>query len=367
MKFIIAREHLAKGLKAVARAVAVRGPIPILSHIKIEAADGVLTFTATDLEIGISAKVAAEVVEPGLVALPAKLLQEIASKLPNADVTVSTEGDDPAAVTLRCQRARFSLRGLAAAEFPTLPTPGASQLTLPVAALVAGIKQTLYATGAEEKGVIGGVRLAVVAGVLELVGTDGYRMAWREHSVPGAGDVAVVVPRRGMAELASQLAGVDAETVTITLGANQLAVTLGDRYMTTRLLDGDFPPFRQIIPTAFAREATLDRASLKAAAERVSIMAMDREALAIKLGFNPGELAVHAGASEVGNSDETLAIEYSGEPLELNFNADFLDQALAALVGDTLHIRLNTHLTPTLIASADDPAHTCLLMPVNKQ
>lgn len=381
MHVVVSKEALAKGIQAVARAVSSRGPLPILTHVKLVAdpealrgegtedeARGALVLTATDLEIGLEAKVPAEVREAGSLALQAKTLGEIVAKLPNADVELA-QGAGSTEVTIRCQRSKFTLRGLSAAEFPELPEPGddATPVSLDAAELARGIKQTLYAAAGEDKAVISGLLTELANGSLELAATDGFRLAWRRATVEGAGgELSVVVPKRAMDELARQLAATGAARVDIRTAHNQVAFSMGDRYMTTRLVDGTYPNYRQIIPTGFEREAVLDRQSLLAAVERVSIMAFDREAHTIKLEFAAGDLTLSAGSSEMGDSDEAIAIEYAGEPIAISFNANFLADALKNVDAETVRIGMNGPLTPALVRPLGSDDQICLLMPVNR-
>lgn len=382
MHVVVAKEALAKGIQAVARAVSSRGPLPILTHVKLVAdpdavrhgdasedgARGVLVLTATDLEIGLEVRVPAEVRAPGALALQAKTLGEIVAKLPNADVELAQAADAPE-VAIRCQRSKFTLRGLTATEFPELPAPGddATPISLDAAELARGIKQTLYAAAGEDKAVISGLLTELEGGSLELAATDGFRLAWRRASVEGAtGKLSVVVPKRAMDELSRQLSSAGAPRVDIRTAHNQVAFSLGDRYMTTRLVDGTYPNYRQIIPQAFEREAVLDRQSLLAAVERVSIMAFDREAHTIKLEFGDGTLRLSAGSSELGDAGEELAIEYHGEPLAISFNANFLADALKNVDAETVRVGMNGALTPALVRPLGSDDQICLLMPVNR-
>ena len=367
MQVVCSKENFAKGIQAVQRAVSSRGPLPILTHIKMVASNNALKLTATDLEVGLEAEVPAEVREEGSIALTAKTFAEIVSKLPNSDIELSSDAS-PQEVTLRCLRSKFTLRGMPATEFPELPRPASgAPISLKAEDLAKAIRQTVFAAGGEDKAVISGLFLQLKDGKLELVATDGYRLAWRQAEVgdPSAA-LSVVVPKRAMDELARQLSSAGAEAVEIATSNNQIAFFLGDRFMTSRLVDGQYPNYRQIIPTTFASEAVLDRASLLSAVDRVSIMAFEREAHIIKLEFSAGELKLSAGSSELGDSDEVLNVEYGGEPLAISFNADYLSDALKNMDAETIRVGLNTSLSPVLIRPLDDDQHACLLMPVNR-
>jgi DNA polymerase-3 subunit beta len=377
MHVVVSREQLARGIQAISRAVSPRGPLPILSHVKLvadanlvaaEGTRGALVLTATDLEIGLEARVPADVREPGSIALSARTLGEIVAKLPAADVEVRRAEAGPE-LTLRCQRAKFTLRGMPAEEFPELPVPAedATPVELDAAELARGVKQTLYAAAGEDKAVISGILTELADGSLELAATDGFRLAWRRATVSGtSGKLSLVVPRRAMDELARQLVASGAGRVVIRSAQNQVSFQLPDRHMTSRLVDGTYPNYRQIIPTAFEREAIVDRASLLAAVERVSIMAVDREAHTIKLDFKPGELTLLATSSEIGDSDEVLPVHYTGEPLVISFNATFVAEALKNLDADTVRLSMNGPLLPALLRPEASDDQICLLMPVNR-
>lgn len=367
MRFVVTKEHLAKGLQAVSRAVSARGPLPILTHLKLDALADELVLTATDLEIGLEARIPATVSEPGALALNAKTLGEIVSKLPSADIELAT-GQAPTEVVLKCLRSKFTLRGMPAVEFPALPAvDNAERCELGAEELARGIRQTLFAAAGEDKAVISGLFVQLQGPELELVATDGYRLAWRQATVePSGADLSVVVPRRAMDELSRQIAASGSERVTVAFSHNQIRFTLADRYMTSRLLEGQFPPYRQIIPTTFEREGTVDRATWLAAVERVSIMASDREAHIIKLEFEDQELRLSAGTAELGESVEVVPIAYTGEPLAIIFNAGFLSDALKHIEAETVRVKMNGSLAPALVRPEGSDEHTCLLMPLNR-
>lgn len=373
MKFAVVKDALSKALASVQRAVSTRGPLPILAHVKL-AVEGVgpgakLILTGTDLEIEVEVEIQVAGFEDGAITLPAKTFGEIVGKLPaGSEVEIATGENNQAIIT--CKRSKFTIRGLAATEFPQLALIGeVSTLTLPADGLLRGIRSVLHATAGEEKGVISGVLVTLSSGELNLVATDGYRLAWRTDQVeaPEAGDVSVVVPRRTLDDLSRHLSAVpEGGTVEISLARSQVRFSLGDRRITSRLVDGHFPSFQGIVPKAFKVEAQVNRAGFLAAVERVSIMASDREANLIKLELQEGELRLSADNQEVGNSDEALSVEFPGEAMVMFFNALFLAEALKHLEGETVRVALNAPLAPVLIWPDGNPHHRALLMPVNR-
>jgi len=365
MEFTCAREELSKGIQAVQRVVANRGPLPILSNVLIATDGDRLRITATDLEVGIEATVPATVKASGAVTIAARQLAEIINKLPNSDVALSV-GDSGSRATVQCERSRFVLPGLPSDEFPKLPqlAPNATSLKLASAELLKGIRQTGFAAAKDDKSVISGIFLQVKDGHLEVVATDGYRLAWRRWAVEAEGNLAVIVPARAMSELARLLGSSEDESLVVANAQNQILFTLGDRFMTSRLIDGTFPNYGQIIPASFSCQVLVDRALLQSAVERVSIMASEREAKVVKLTFTDGDLHLQANAIDLGEGDEHLPIEYVGETMTIAFNATYLLDALKALEGETATIKLNGSLLPALVQSVDDETYSCLLMPI---
>ncbi|MBM3267366.1 MAG: DNA polymerase III subunit beta [Candidatus Sericytochromatia bacterium] len=375
MKFTCSKDDLSKGIAAVQRVVTTRGPIPILSNLLLTTGDAGVRISATDLNVGIEATVPAQVGAPGAITLAARQLSDIVAKLPNADVELAL-GEDGVQALVLCQRSRFVLPSLPADEFPKLPHIGEDGpvVRLPGSELARGIRQTAFAAGVrDDMSVISGLLLRLDAGALEVVATDGYRLGWWQWHGAGEGKLEVVVPARAMGELARLLGAAEGSPeVTVRYasteedggkGANQILFSFGDKFLASRIINGSFPNFKQIIPESFKVDIRLDRDSFLAAVERASIMASDRDGKAIRLSFQDNELHLWARTSELGEVDEHLQIEYQGEPLEITFNAKYLDEALKALDGDTVTLRLNGSVLAALIQGAD-PLYQSLLMPI---
>lgn len=375
MKFTCSKDDLSRGIAAVQRVVTSRGPIPILSNLLLVTDSDGVRIAATDLNVGIEATVPAQVRAPGAITLAARQLSDIVAKLPNAEVELAL-GDDGVQATVLCQRSRFVLPGLPAEEFPRLPKIGEDGpvVRIPGADLARGIRQTAFAASLrDDMSVISGLLLRLESGQLEVVATDGYRLAWWRCQGAGEGQLEVVVPARAMGELARLLAASDgASDVTVRYasteddagkGANQILFAFGDKFLASRIIGGAFPNFRQIIPETFKHDVRLERDAFLGAVERASIMASDRDGKAIRLSFSDGELHLWARTSELGEVDEHLPVDYAGDPIEITFNARYLDEALKALDGDTVTLRLNGPVQAALISGAD-PLYQSLLMPI---
>jgi DNA polymerase-3 subunit beta len=364
MEFTCSREALSKGINVVQRAVANRGPLPILSNVLLRTVEESLMITATDLDVGIEVRVPARVQIEGSVAIAARDLSDIIGKLPNSDVAL-TVGEAQKA-TLNCARSRFVLPVQNPEEFPQLPRADADATLLQIEAseLVRGIRQTAFAAAKDDKSIISGMLVSLQDGRMEVVATDGYRLAWRTWETPATGSFRVIVAARTMNEVARLVSGSEAEQLTLALARNQVLVTLGDRYMTLRTIDGNFPQYRQIIPASFVHEILLDRALLQEAVERITIMASEREGKVVNLRFEAGQLVLQAQTTDRGEAEESLPIDHEGESIGIAFNGGFLLDALKALEGETVRFQLSGPLQPACIESLEDPTYHCLLMPI---
>lgn len=365
MQFTCTRDEFSKGIHAVQRAVASRGPLPILSNIMLVTDGDGLKITATDLEVGIEARVQATIQTAGSITLAARQIAEIISKLPESDVVLAV-GEDRASTTVKCARSKFVLRSMPADEFPKLPTlgSGATMVTLAGDELARGIRQTQFAAAKDDKSVISGILLFLEDGQLEVVATDGYRLAMRRWTVDSTASLKVIVPARAMNEVARLLASGGSDVITLATADNQALFTVGDRYLTSRMIDGQYPPYRQILPSTFTYVFTLDRGALQAAVERVSIMASEREAKVVSLVFKAGDLHLLANAADLGEGDEHLPIEYDGEEVKIAFNANYLLDALKAAEGETIQLHMNGPLQPAVLKSEEDATYSCMVMPI---
>lgn len=361
MELVCTKENLYSGVQTVQRAVASHGPMPILSNLLLVANGDALEITATDLELGIKATIPAQVNISGSITLAAKQLSEIIGKLPNSDIKIAAEDTK---AELQCLKSRFSLPGMNAVDYPELPKVDTevSTANLDATRLLKGIKQTTFAAAKDDKSVISGVSFQVKEGVLEIAATDGYRLATKNYPVENAPEMTAIIPARALNELARMLGS--QETVSLSMARNQILFDFGDRYLTSRLIDGQFPPYRNIIPQSFSLEALIDRSSFLSSVERVSIMASEREAKVIRLQFNPGQITMYANAADLGESQEQVDVDYEGEEITIAFNSHYLLDAIRAMEGETLKLQMNSSTSQTLLSSLDDPSYGYILMPI---
>jgi len=369
MKFSIAKGELQRGLGRIQSIVEKRNTMPILANALLEARkDGSIELAATDLEVSIRSTHPAEVGKPGRVTASAKKLYEILRELP--DEPVQLEATPNSYLSLRCARAAFELAGNAAEEYPALPAiaPGET-LTLPAVLLGQMIERTMYAASADEtrynlNGVF--VEFLADAGKLRMVATDGHRLAYvdRPLGVELKGLArGVIIPRKGLAEFKRLVDEEDADEVELAFEGNSALVRKRGVTLSMRLIEGEFPNYRQVIPQPGRHQIVLPAEPLVQALRRVIVVAAERSR-AVKVELGSGTLRLSSNNPDVGEAREELDADYAGEELALAFNARYLLDALTYLGAKEVRLGLQDAVSPAQLAPADDADSLAVVMPM---
>ncbi|MGE5408496.1 MAG: DNA polymerase III subunit beta, partial [Syntrophothermus sp.] len=347
------------------RAVSTRATIQALSGIRLDAGEGRLTLAATDNELSLETAVDAEVAAPGTALLPGRLLAEVARSLAGETVEIESR-EAQRDVEIRSGSSSFHLRTLPAEDFPTLPSAAEDGgLKLPSAALEESIDLVARAASRDDmRPVLTGVFVTGSGNELTMVATDSYRLAVKRTELDQAldGELEANIPARALRELSRILAAEGADEATIWLLENQAIFLAGAVKLTTRLIDGQFPNFRQLLPESYDHDVRLDRGDFLEVARRVSQLAQRNAPL--RLSFRPGELTVAAETPDVGDATETMPVAFEGEPLEIGFNPDFLKEGIESVAGDDLLLRLISPLRPGLLQAVDSDDFRYLVMPI---
>lgn len=365
MKFTIARERLHEGLAAVAAAVPTKTTLPVLSNILVEATADGLRLSGTDLDIAVSTQISAEVDQTGAVTLPAKKLVEIVRELPNAAIRVTSAGEQR--IQLECGRARFKLLGIPQDEFPNFPPvdfEGAWKSNS--ADLQKLIHHVSFAASTEEsRPILNGVLWELRKDRMQMVATNGHRLAQMSVPVGGAAeDADFIVPPKALEQI-RRLFG-PSDEIEIAKGENHLGFRSGDTKVFTRLIEGPYPNYEQVIPKDNDREAIIDRNGLAGALRRVGVVASD-QTHRVRLAFSSGKLLFAVNTPDLGEAQDEMSVTYDGDELEIGFNATYLLEILKFM--PTEEIRL-TFKAPERAATLepvgwDDPAgYMCLVMPL---
>ena len=361
MKFRCERELLADALTTAGRAATGRSAaLPVLSGVRLELTSDQLTVTGTDLDLTIQLGVTVGGDSDGGVVLPARLAAEIVRSLSDGKVEVAVATDD---VSITGGRSQFSVRPLSIDDYPRLPTPATEGVTVPAATFGEALRQVVRAASTDEnRPILTGVLLTAENDGLRMVATDSYRLAVRdlaETQVLGAGQK-VLVPGRALVEL-QRLVGSGGDLV-LRLGERDATFEVGGTRLTTRLIEGEFPNYRQLIPQSHPNTLTVAREALLEAIRRVKILARDATPVRLQLGGDT--LGITAVTQDIGTASEELDASYSGAELTVAFNPDYLAAGVEACIGDEITLSTLDALKPAVVRGVGADDYLYLLMPV---
>ena len=369
MKLTIERAALLKSLGHVQSVVERRNTIPILSNIKLEAADGRLGLNATDMDLDIVESVAAEITSPGATTVPAHTLYDIVRKLPEGS-QVEFESDGDGQLRLSSGRSRFTLASLPTDDFPVLSEGGLDhQFSLPAAEIKALIDKTRFAISTEEtRYYLNGIYLHAAerdgAAVLRAVATDGHRLASAEVPLPdGAKDMpGVIVPRKTVGEL-HKLVDEMTDDIAVGLSETKIRFAVGDAILTSKLIDGTFPDYNRVIPDGNDKTMEVDTKLFADAIDRVSAISSEKSR-AVKLKITGDGLTLSSSSPDSGSATEELEVSYKGEDLEIGFNAGYLLDITRQIEGPGTRLLLADAASPTILSEVDDTGALYVLMPM---
>ncbi|MFN2433081.1 MAG: DNA polymerase III subunit beta [Gemmatimonadota bacterium] len=368
MKFTIPQEEFLRALSASSGVVPSRTTLPILSEILIETTDEGITLSATDLDLSVTIRAKASVKDAGSVTLPARRLNELIRELPPSPVHVESIGEK---VSLDCEKTKFRFFGHPKADFPTFPVVSfESALEIRRELFENLVHHTTYAASTEDtRPILNGVLWEVEDGQTRMVATNGHRLASYTSRRGGNGGsrANVIVPPKALSYATRVFEG--EETLQVAFGDNQLAFRAGGNTLYTRLIEGPYPNYQQVIPKDNDRTATADRDALIRALRRMSVVASD-QTHRVKLSFREGEVSLFVSTPDVGEANEKMPIDFQGEPLEIGFNASYLLEVLKYVEGDQVQITFKSPeraalLTPAGRKGEDD--YLALVMPLRLQ
>jgi DNA polymerase-3 subunit beta len=365
MKLSISRDNLAAALQTVGRAVSSRATLPSLGGIELTAATSGVILRATDMELGLTFSLADAAIESeGSVLLPGRLVADVVRSLPPGEVTLGLRPEQRD-IEVTAGGARFHLRTLPAEDFPRLPELEPDGASLPSGPLAETIDRVARAASRDEvRPILTGVLFQAEGTTLTMVATDSYRLSVKHTELenPLAEPIEANVPARALRELARIISQEGAEQVAMSLARNQAVFRVGNVVLSSRLIEGQFPSWRQLIPESFEHEVRLPREELLEVARRIGQLAQRNAPL--RFAFAEGELTVAAETPEVGDASESVPAPYSGEPLEIAFNPQFLIEGLESVDGEELLMKLSSPLRPGLIEPVGAEDFSYLVMPI---
>jgi DNA polymerase-3 subunit beta len=361
LRITVSKDELVSALGVVSRAVSTRTSVQILSGILVEAQGTELRLAATDMELSLRATASAQIEGDGAIVLPGKTFADIARLLPAGEVEIEHKPAE-SVVHVTAGSASYTLNTFNPEDFPRLQELDAVQtFAVERESLLETIHRVARAASRDEsRPVLTGILVSFAGGKLVMAATDSYLLAVKETELSGTvPELEAIVPSRALQELA-RIAG-SGDTVAVGVHENQVVFATDDFWLTTRRIDGQFPNYRQLLPEQFEHELTLPRQELLEVVRRASVMI--QRATPLQLRFAEGELTVIARTHDVGESQESMPVPFSGETLEIGFNADFLRDGLDSMDGDDVRLKLISPLRPAVIQGEGDD-FTYLVMPI---
>lgn len=365
MKVRVEQAEFSEAIGWTARTLPARPASPVLAGVKISASDDRLVLSAFDLEVSAKSDVDAAVSEPGVAVVSGRLLADIAKALPHQPVEFALEGSR---VSVKCGRSTFGLPTLPTEDYPELPKLPPTAGEVPSDVFAAAVAQVAIAASRDDTlPVLTGIRVELLGDSLTMAATDRYRLAVREIPwTPAAADIEenALVKAKQLADLGRSLG--HSGSVKIALGQvddGRIGFTSAGRELVTRLLHGEFPKYRQLLPSEAHTITVTDSNDLMESVKRVKLVAADRTS-PIRLSFNDGEVLLRAGTGDDAQASEALECSIEGDPIEIAFNPDYLLDGLAALDSDQVRLSFTTPMKPAVLSSGDSDSYRYLLMPV---
>src|SRR6266511_4269265 len=344
MKVVSERAELARKLGIVSRAVSTRASVQILSGVLLRAEGGRLHLAATDMELSLRSSLEAQVEGEGAVVVPGRLLVDLVRLLPDNEVTIEHRADE-SVVRIICGPSSSTLHTYAAEDFPRLPDLDTlGTFTVDRESLLDTVSRVARSASRDEsRPVLTGILVRFEAGKLVMAATDSYRLSVKETELEGdVPELEAIIPARALGELGRIAQSGD--SVELGMHENQVVFAADDFWLTSRRIDGQFPNYKQLLPETFEHEVTLPRAELLDVVRRVAVMAQRNSPL--RLRFAEGELTLLAQTQDVGEARESVPVAFSGDPLEIGFNADFLREGIESVTADEIQLRLISPLRP---------------------
>jgi DNA polymerase III subunit beta len=361
MKLTCERDELSQKLALVARAVSTRASVQILSGVLLRAEGGRLHLAATDMELSLRSSLEAQVSGDGAVVVPGRLLVDLVRLLPAQEVSIEHRSDE-GVVHVTSGSSSASLHTYAAEDFPRLPDlDTVGTFTIDRDALLDTVARVSRSASRDEsRPVLTGILVRFEGNQLVMAATDSYRLSVKETPLEASlPELEAIIPARALAELGRVAQG--SESLELGVHENQVVFVAGDVWLTSRRIDGQFPNYKQLLPEAFEHEVTLPRNELLDIVRRVGVVV--QRTSPIQLRFQEGELTVFARTQDVGEAKESLPAQFSGEAMQIGFNAEFLREGIESISADELRLKLISPLRPAVIeGGVEDP--TYLIMPI---
>jgi len=369
MEIVIKKEDLFNGIRLVGRATALKGLQPVLANILIETVDkSTIKFCATDLDLTIIAIVQAQVEEEGKITLPAKKLSDIVSRLDDCLINFKLNKETNT-VNLTCKNTKFDIIGICASEFPTIAENinllEENAIEIELKPFTKAIKQAGFAAaGYESNNLLSGVVCDISENILEMASTDGNRLAREREKIENRGKKSqLIIPSKTLQEFEKMSAFIEEDTVKIFTDKTKLIIKSENTMLISRLMEGQYPKYNQLIPQDYPKEAIVNISKLVSSLERVAIMVNEKTSI-VKFEFKENKLILTAETMDSGTSEDEIDVIYNAEELKIAFNYRYVLDSLSHMETTEVKIGLNTGLSATVLKPNNEEDYVCLIMPV---
>ncbi|MGF7060729.1 DNA polymerase III subunit beta [Brassicibacter mesophilus] len=362
MKLRIEQRELSKGINIVQKGISSKTTLPILSGILIEASEGQLKLTGTDLEIGIESSLACDIYEEGSIVVTSKIFGDIIRKLP--DMPVDIEVKENNSIHINCGNSKFNIIGQSSLEYPQLPQIDDKDFfNIPKDLLKHMIKQTIFATAQDEtRPILTGALLEINSNNAALVALDGYRLAVKNVSINSNEDIKVVIPSKTLNEV-SKILDDDDSDVSIMCTSSHVIFNLGKTVITSRLLEGQFLNYKDIIRNEYKSRVKVKTKDIQESIERASLLAREGKNNLVKFEISDDKLVITSN-SEIGNVYEEIPIELEGNDIKIAFNSKYILDGIRVIDSEEIVMNLVSNVNPCIIKPAEDNSYTYLILPV---
>lgn len=364
MKFLILQQDLIPVLQAVSRSCGVKSQLPVLGNILLQTDQGKLKLSATNLEIGVVKVVNAEIIEEGEITLPAKTLVEVVSNLSGEKLEFNASAEQ---VEISTPTFSSKINGITATEFPSIPFAGTQAVTLSPQDLVKTLPQVTFAAAVDDgRPILTGILTEIKDKKLQLVATDGYRLAHKIVPLVESNVFKALVPRRTFEEIIRLISEEDVDDIKVAISEdnNQMIFSFGNTKLSSRLIEGQFPAWEKIIPEKSLARIVIERGDLLKAVKLAAVFSRS-EANIVKIQNLPNKLILTSEAKELGNQKKEIEAQVEGEEISIAFNTKFLQDALSALNSSQIIMELSGPLSAVLIKPMGEEGLQYIIMPVN--
>ncbi len=363
MKIVCKQKALAVSINTVQKAVSSKTTMPVLKGILIETQDDQLKLVGTDLELGIESYIDANIIKPGSIVISSKILGDIIRKLPDSEVEIQVDDDNN--IIIKCEESEFNLIGQSALEFPELPEIEKDyKYGIPQDLLKNMIKQTTFATAIDEtRPVLTGVLMEIKDNIISMVALDGYRLALRQGTIKNTADIKAVIPGKTLNEIYKIIVEENNDDIEIYFTDKHVLFHMKKTIVISRLLDGEFINYKQIIPNEFNSKIKVNTKNLSDSIERASLLAKEGKNNLIKFSVKDEKMVISSN-SELGKVFESVFIELEGEDIEIGFNSKYFLDALRIIDSEELYLNFTTSVSPCILKPTDNNNYTYLVLPV---